>query len=232
MLGDGPAMMREPEIIKLHIEALAQAGTGRLHLQHVSLAASIAVIADAKRRGLSVTAEVTPHHLLLCADDIPSQGGEADANWKMNPPLRSREDMLAMRRALADGVIDVIATDHAPHTAAEKARGWDDAPFGVVGLETAIGACFSLVHDGTLTVDQLFTAMSTNPCNLLPPWIRSDADSLALIDPNAAWTVDPDTFYSKGRNTPFAGRQFTGKVIYTIARGRVAMADGQVLACV
>ena len=221
-LGDGTAMGREVELIRLHIEALALAGGGRLHIQHVSLAESAVLIADAKRRGLAVTAEVTPHHLLLCADDIPHQ----DANWKMNPPLRSRADMQAVRRALADGVIDMIATDHAPHTMVEKAQGWENAPFGIIGLEAAFGACMRLVHDGTLTLDRLVAAMSKNPIALLPDWARTKAaGGLTLIDPSAEWTVDPDQFYSKARNCPFAGMAFQGKPVYTIADGKVVMAE-------
>lgn len=226
-LGAGAPLAREVEIIRLHIDALAQAGAGRLHIQHVSLAESVTLIADAKRRGLAVTAEVTPHHLLLCADDIPTDGGP-DANWKMNPPLRGREDMHALRRGLADGTLDIIATDHAPHTTAEKARGWDAAPFGVVGLETAVGACLSLVHDGTLSMARLFAAMGTTPWEMLPSWAHSRGDSLTLIDPDAVWTVDPDRFNSKGRNCPFAGRTLRGKPVYTLVKGRIVMAEGEV----
>ncbi len=229
LLGDGPALAREAEIIRLHLDALARAGVGRLHVQHVSLAASVALIADAKQRGLAVTAEVTPHHLLLCAEDIPLRAGEPDPNWKMNPPLRSRDDMLALRTALANGVIDIIATDHAPHRTEEKAQRWTEAPFGVIGLETALSACLTLVHDGTLTLARLFTALGATPWNLLPRWAQSRYDSITLIDPQASWTVEPDRFFSKGRNTPFAGRTFRGKAVYTIARGRIAMADGEVL---
>jgi dihydroorotase len=228
VLGAGAPMCREAELIRLHLAALADAGTGRLHIQHVSLAASVELIAGAKRRGLAVTAEVTPHHLLLCAEEIPARDGGPDANWKMNPPLRGRADMLAMRRALADGVIDLIATDHAPHTVAEKAQGWDVAPFGIIGLETALGAVYSLVHDGTLTASQLTLAMATRPATLLPAWARSRGD-LVLLDPAATWTVDPERFYSKARNCPFAGMTFTGKATHTIARGRLVMAEGVVL---
>ncbi|MHB9129501.1 MAG: dihydroorotase [Armatimonadota bacterium] len=219
-LGAGASMMREPELIRMHLQALENAGDGLLYIQHISLAESARMIAEAKRRGLHVTAEVTPHHLLLCEDDIPRHNGELDANWKMNPPLRSRDDMLAMRKALAEGVIDTIATDHAPHTPAEKAQGWDAAPFGIIGLETALGACLSLVHDGTLSIEQLYRAM----CGKV-----SIGGSVTLIDLNAAWTVDPEQFYSKSRNCPFAGMMFKGKPVYTIANGQMVMAEGKVL---
>lgn len=224
-LGAGTPLLREPDLIRLHLAALTEAGMGKLHVQHVSLAESVDLITAAKRQGLAVTAEVTPHHLLLCEDDIVA----GDANWKMNPPLRTRQDMLTLRRALADGIIDVIATDHAPHTEAEKSREWDEAPFGIIGLETALGACLTLVHDGTLTWDRLIDAMVTQPRNVLASWSRNGADSLALIDPDHEWVVDPDHFYSKARNCPFAGRRFRGKAIYTIARGRLVMAEAAVL---
>ncbi|HEX2948771.1 MAG TPA: dihydroorotase [Armatimonadota bacterium] len=230
VLGDGPAMRREVEIIRLHIDALARAGVGRLHIQHVSLAESVELIRQAKERGLAVTAEATPHHLLLCEEDIPRTEGQLDANWKMNPPLRSHDDMVALRRALADGIVDVIATDHAPHTLAEKGLGWDKAPFGIIGLETAFSACLSLVHDGTLTFKRLIEAMSSKPLSLLPQWAQAACRyDIALIDPSASWTVDPNHFYSKARNCPFTGMTFVGKVKYTICNGRVVVADDNVL---
>lgn len=229
-LGTGPEMAREVEIIRLHLQALTEAGNGRLHIQHVSLTESVALIADAKRCGLSVTAEVTPHHLLLCAEDIPRMDGEADANWKMNPPLRSRADMMAIRCALATGIIDMVATDHAPHTLAEKAVGWDDAPLGVIGLETAMGVYLSLAHDGAISWKRLLDALGAAPARLLPAWASSCiGGSLTLVDTRAKWCVDPNSFYSKSRNCPFAGRMFHGKVIFTIAQGRVVCQDGQVL---
>ena len=226
VLGDGPAMAREPELIRLAISALAEAIRGAdLHIQHVSMAASLPLISEAKRSGsgMCVTAEVTPHHLLFCEEDILLRNGEHDPNWKMNPPLRSRADMLAMRKALADGTIDYIATDHAPHTSAEKACGWDKAPFGVIGLETAFGACMSLVHAGELSFSRLVEAMSGSIYSI------GGSGCATLIDPRHSWTVDPDKFYSKGRNCPFAGMTFTGKPVYTIAFSKLVMAEGEVL---
>ncbi len=231
-LGAGTALAREDELVQMHLEVLARAHAercGMLHLQHISLTGSVERIAQAKRQGMEVSAEATPHHLLFCAEDIPRQGEEWNADWKMNPPLRSRIDMLALRRALADGVIDLIATDHAPHTPAEKARGWEEAPFGVIGLETALGACLSLVHDGMLTLARLIDAMAVKPAALLARVDDHRAGGLTLIDPNLVWTVDPARFYSKARNCPFAGRTFKGKAVYTIAGGQVIMAEGKVL---
>ena len=228
-LGAGLAMAREVEIIRLHLQALEAAACGRLHIQHVSLAESVTLIAQAKRLGLAVTAEATPHHLLLCAEDILLRVGEPDANWKMNPPLRSRADMLALRRALAEGIINMVATDHAPHTPAEKAQSWDAAPSGVIGLETAMGAYLSLVRDETISLPRLNEALNLAPARLLPSWATPDlAGSLTLVDLNAAWTVDPGKFYSKARNCPFAGHSFSGKVVCTIAKGQVVYRDGEV----
>lgn len=230
--GDGPAYAREEALVQMHLDVLARAGAERfgvLHLQHISLAGSVERIARYQRHGRGLSAEATPHHLLLCVDDIPQHDDAWDANWKMNPPLRRREDMLALRRALADGVIDVIATDHAPHTPAEKARGWDEAPFGIIGLETALGACLALVHDGTITLERLIDAMALRPRAILSMSGYPTASSLTLIDLQRRWTVDPSQFYSKARNCPFAGMTFKGKAAYTIAGGALLMAEGEVL---
>jgi len=221
-LGFGEPMTREADLIRLAIATLAEIGHGKLHFQHVSLAESVVLIADAKRRGLSITAEVAPHHLLLTREDIPQRDGVPDANWKMNPPLRGQEDMLAVRRGLADGVIDLLATDHAPHTPEEKAQPWDEAPFGVIGLETAFGAAMSLVHAGELTFARLIEAMA-------PSTDGGELPNITVVDPNAEWTVDPDRFYSKSRNCPFTGMTFKGKPVYTIAGGKLVMAEGTVL---
>ncbi len=221
-LGAGTPYQREPDIIKMHLRALAQARPvkARLHIQHVSMAESVELIANAKKEGLPVAAEVTPHHLLLCEEDIPSRDSEGDANWKMNPPLRTRYDMMAMRRALVDGIFDCIATDHAPHTPVEKARSWNEAPFGVIGLETAFGVCMKLVHDGTITLERLCDLMSTK---------HNLGANIALIDPKKLWIVHPEKFYSKSRNCPFAGMTLKGKVQYTVANGKLVYAEGKVL---
>ncbi len=225
VLGEGEYLSREVELIKLALSALTEAGIGCLHIQHVSLAESVAIIAEAKERGLNVTAEVTPHHLLFCAEDIPA----GDTNWKMNPPLRSRNDMMAVRKALADGIIDVIATDHAPHTIADKAKPWDEAPFGVIGLETAFGACMTLVHSGELSFDRLIVAMTDNYYSEKNYWERQLVYGLTLLDLNKKWVVDPASFYSKSRNCPFTGMTLIGKPVYMIRDCQVLMADGEVL---
>lgn len=221
-LGFGEPMAREADLIRLAIAALEEVGFGKIHIQHVSLAESVTLIADAKRRGLTVTAEVAPHHLLFCAEDIPQRVDGPDADWKMNPPLRGRADMLAVRQGLVDGTLDFVATDHAPHTPLEKARPWAEAPFGVIGLETAFGAMMTLVHDGVLSFDRLTAALAPGADTGMLP-------NITLVDPEAVWTVDPNRFYSKSRNCPFAGMTFKGKPVYTIANGQVIMAEGEVL---
>lgn len=224
-LGPGTDMTREADLIRMAISALEEAGTGWLHIQHVSLAQSSRLIAEAKSRGLEITAEVTPHHLLFCNEDIPVHASELNANWKMNPPLRSRVDMMAMRQAFNTGTIDWLATDHAPHTPVEKANGWDAAPFGVIGLETAFSAAMSLVHSNEIDFWRLANAI----CDFRELPGEPISNSVTLVDPNHVWTVDPDKFYSKGRNCPFAGMTFKGKPMYTIVGGRVVMAEGEVL---
>ena len=221
-LGNGIEMMREPEIVACNISALRKAGCGRLHIQHVSLANTVDLISAAKAEGLKITAEVTPHHLLLSVEDII----EGDANWKMNPPLRSKADMLAMRDALAKGIIDIVATDHAPHTATDKNVGWEQAPFGITGLETAFSLIYQLVVEGVIPFNSLAELLSIKPEKILFNNEKINT-GITLIDLNKKWTVDK--FYSKSANSPFIGRQMTGKVIYTINKGKLLTADGAVI---
>ena len=209
--------------------ALAAKFDYAVHFSHVSLVDEIELIARAQQRGLRVTGEATPHHLSLCAEDAPA----GDANYKMNPPLRSRQDRDALRRALAEGVISVIASDHAPHSPAEKAVEYDTAPAGVIGLETTIGVIWTdLIHDGLLTPYTAIRAMTAAPAAALhiePPALRPGAPAdVTLVDPNAEWVVDPDHFYSLSRNCPFAGRRLRGRAVATIVAGHVVMRDGAV----
>ncbi len=220
-LGNGAEMMREAEIVSCNIEALRKAGCGRLHIQHVSLAKTVDIISKAKKDGLNVTAEVSPHHLLLSLEDIVTD----DANWKMNPPLRSRSDMMAMRDALAKGIIDIIATDHAPHSVIDKNAGWEKAPFGITGLETSFPLIYQLVLDGYITLSTLAEIMSVKPEKIL--FNKKVNAGLTLVDLNKRWSVKK--FYSKSSNSPFIGRQMTGKVIYTINKGKIITADGAVI---
>lgn len=200
----------------------------KVHIAHVSTREAVESIRKAKEEGVSVTAEVTPHHLTLTEDAV----GEYNTNAKMNPPLRTAEDVTALRQALLEGVIDCIATDHAPHAVEEKETTFDEAPFGVVGLETAIGVLWTeLVHKSGFPILRLVEAMSTKPCQILGidggtlrEGSRADA---AVIDPNAVWTVDASKFKSNGSNTPYNGWMLRGKVVLTIFDGRIVFMDGE-----
>lgn len=202
----------------------------RLHLCHCSTADSVEMIRLAKEEGLPVTGEVCPHHFTLSADDIR----EDDANFKMNPPLRSREDVEALRKGLKDGVMDVIATDHAPHGEEEKSQSMMDAPFGIVGLETSAALTYTeLVKTGILSIMDMAKKMSYNPAKILGLAKKGsvseemDAD-LVVFDPKRVYRIDKNTFLSKGKNTPFDGREVTGDVKYTLVDGEVVY-ENQVL---
>jgi dihydroorotase len=175
-----------------------------------------------------VTGEVTPHHLTLTDEALLS----FDTNAKVNPPLRAQGDLEALRAGLADDTIDVIATDHAPHSVVEKEAEFDLAPFGMVGLETALGLVLTeLVHPGRLGLIPALRAMSLNPCQILKlPFGRlmegGPAD-LVCIDLNKTWLVNPDQFASKSRNTPFAGRRLKGKAVHTLVDGFFALRDSR-----
>ena len=202
----------------------------RLHLCHCSTADSVEMIRLAKEEGLPVTGEVCPHHFTLSADDIR----EDDANFKMNPPLRSREDVDALRQGLKDDVMDMIATDHAPHGEEEKSQSMMDAPFGIVGLETSAALTYTeLVKTGILSIMDMAKKMSYNPAKILGLAKKGsvseemDAD-LVVFDPKRVYRIDKNTFLSKGKNTPFDGREVTGDVKYTLVDGEVVY-ENQVL---
>jgi dihydroorotase len=186
----------------------------RYHVAHISTAATIDLVRRGKKEGLKVTSEVTPHHFTLTDESVLGY----DTNTKMNPPLRTREDVEAARQGLKDGTIDVIATDHAPHTIDEKDVEYTQAPFGIVGLETAIGLCISeLVNTGILTPYQLVEKLATNPRKVVGlPAVAIEPGAKAnvtLIDPSVNWTVEPKSFKSKSKNSPFGGRTLTGRSI-------------------
>ena len=206
--------------------ALALDTGARVLFQHVSSAQSVALIRAGKAMGAKIYAEVTPHHLSLTEDDVPAHGTYA----RMNPPLRKEADRQALIAALADGTIDMVATDHAPHSEEEKRRSFTAAPFGIVGLETAVPLTISeLVEKEYLTPMQMAEKMSYNPAKIL----GLDKGSLAegkiadvvIIDPNEEYVIDKNTFASKGRNTPFHGRTVRGKVKVTICDGKVVYKD-------
>ncbi|HEX6737350.1 MAG TPA: dihydroorotase [Vicinamibacteria bacterium] len=215
----GEALMVERDVM------LAELTGGRVHIAHLSAAASVDAVRRGKARGVKVTAEVTPHHLLLV--DQLVKDSEYDTATKMNPPLRSEADRRAVVDALADGTIDCIATDHAPHTVDDKKVEYDQAAFGIVGLETAVSLCLDrLVRPGRLTLARLVDALSTSPARVLSlpggslaPGSPAD---VTLLDLDRRQRVDPARFQSKGRNTPFGGWSLVGAPVMTIVEGRVA----------
>lgn len=202
--------------------ALAESVGARLHIMHVSSAGAIASIRRAKERGVKVTAEVTPHHLTLTADELRS----FDSNFKMNPPLRSERHVQACLEALVDGTIDVIATDHAPHSEEKKNREIDVAPFGIIGLESALPLMIEkLVVSGLLSWSQLVEKMSLNPSRILgldkgTLLIGRDAD-ITIIDPALEWVFTKSELHSKSANSPYLGRKMTGRAVMTIVGGEI-----------
>ena len=208
---------------------LAEAAGCHYHVCHISTIGSVRAVRDAKRAGIRVTAEVTPHHLLLCEDDIPG----LDPNYKMNPPLRGQADKEALIEGLLDGTIDFIATDHAPHTAEEKARGMLKAPFGIVGLETAFPLLYTnLVKKGVLTLQQLVDFLTVKPAESFSlPYGQLKEGAIAdivLVDLETEQEINADEFASKGKNTPFNGMKCVGWPVLTIAEGKKAWQKGSV----
>lgn len=194
----------------------------QLHLCHCSTADSVRMVAEAKKDGLPVTAEVCPHHFIMTTDDIT----EDDGNFKMNPPLRSKADVEALREGLKNNIMDVIATDHAPHAEQEKDSSMKDAAFGIVGLETSAALTYTeLVETGVLTPMQMAEKMSYNPAKILGLSEEKGSISegkiadIVIFDPSKEYEIDKHTFFSKGKNTPFHGRKVKGEVRCTIVDG-------------
>ena len=193
----------------------------KIHMQHISAAESVALLRRARQRGIKVTGEATPHHITLTDQCIK----KFDTNYKMNPPLRSEADRLAVIEGLADGTLTAIATDHAPHTQTAKMVEFDHAPFGIIGLETALPLSFTeLVTKGVLTIPQLIEKFTTGPAEILGMKdyslaVGNPAD-ITVIDPEAKWTVDKNKFFSKARNTPFDGYAVQSQVVMTIVNGK------------
>jgi dihydroorotase len=200
--------------------ALAEYTGCRLHLAHISTAGSVRIIREAKSRGITVTAETAPHYFALTEEAVEGY----DTNAKVNPPLRTSLDMAAVREGLRDGTIDLIATDHAPHALEEKELEFDQAPFGISGLETALSLTLGLVEDGIFSLEEAISRLTINPARVLGIdkgylAIGADAD-IAIIDLDDRWLVDPAIFRSKGKNSPFAGWKVKGSVFMTIMGGR------------
>jgi len=208
---------------------LARIVGGRLHIAHVSTAGSVELIRSAKEDGIAITAEVTPHHLTLTEEAVVGY----NTNAKVNPPLRTAEDVEALISGLKEGVLDAIATDHAPHTAKDKDCDFNKAAFGISGFETALGSLMTLVHQGRLDLVTLISKLTCEPASILR---RSDLGTLkpgavadvVIFDPNKEWVVNPEEFVSKGKNTPLAGCVLKGKVMATLFGGEAVHEDASV----
>jgi len=205
---------------------------GRLHICHVSASGSIHLLRRAKKRGVRVTCEATPHHLTL-TDELVKKTN-FDTNTKVKPPLTSEEDRQELIRGLQDGTIDVIATDHAPHTDKDKDMVFVDAPFGLIGLETAVPIIFTeLVHKQLITASQMIEKMSVNPARILKierGTLKTGAVAdVTILDPNKRYTIRADKFFSRSRNTPYDGKKCRGAVDTTIVGGRIIFSKGKIL---
>ena len=210
---------------------LAETVKSRLHICHVSTKGSVELIRWAKSRGISVTAEVTPHHLILTDEMVRGY----DPIYKVNPPLRTNDDVVALRAGLADGTIDIVATDHAPHPAEDKDCEWASAAFGMVGLETAFGVVVTtMIRTGLMDWKRLVEVMSINPARIggygdqgQPLEVGAMAH-ITVVDPTKEWTVDKQALISRSSNTPFHGSTLTGDVVHTIYRGALVLKDQKV----
>ena len=215
-----PAAAEEVDVARDCV--LAKLTRAKVHIAHVSTRGALEAVRQAKNDGLQVTCEVTPHHWTLTDEAV----AEYDTNTKMSPPLRSREHVDAVLAAMKDGTIDAIATDHAPHHADEKSLEFDQAPFGITGLETAVGLAFDLVHNGLLDLERVVEMCSTNPARIFGLADRGSLKTNAhadvtILDPQLEWVFDVNRSKSKSRNTPFHGRSLHGAAVATIVGGRL-----------
>ena len=210
------------DVIALRDILLAKETGAKLHLCHCSTKDSVEMVRRAKEEGVKVTAEVCPHHLILTSDDIPSD----DSNYKMNPPLRKKEDVEALREGLKEGYIQAISTDHAPHSQEDKNGSMRSAAFGIVGLETSLPLIYThLVETGVLTLGQLVEKMCLNPAKILGldcgTIQKGHPADVILVDIEHPYKIDKNKFASKGRNTPFDGWEVKGRVLYTLCDGKI-----------
>jgi len=216
---------------------LAKMTKARVHIAHVSTKGSVELIRHAKEEGVSVTAEVTPHHLTLTEERILDKASNKtfDTNAKVNPPLRTKEDVEALIKGLRDGVVDAIATDHAPHTPGDKICGLELAAFGISGFETAFACLMSLVHKGEISLAMLLSKLTFEPAKVvgrngeLGTLKAGTSANITILDPDREWIVDSRNFASKGKNTPYDGYQFKGKVMATVANGKIVHIDDSLL---
>ncbi len=223
---------REAEEVMIARDLILAAGVGaRLHVPHVTTAGAVELVRAAKARGVRVTAEVTPHHLCLTDDLVVSY----DPVLKVNPPIRTDDDVQALRAALADGTIDAVATDHAPHAPELKDQEWEHAPCGMLGLETAFAIVNThLIVPGVLDPSTAVARFTTGPAGVRDvgghggPIVPGAPANLAVLDPTERWTVDGAALHSRARNTPYHGMQLTGRIVHTLLRGRPTLLDGRV----
>ncbi len=230
-LGLGGIPNAVEEIMVARDLALAQLTGGRLHIAHTTTEGSVDLIRRAKEKGIRVTAEVTPHHLTLTEGKVMGY----DTNAKVNPPLRTERDIQALIQGLKENVIDIIATDHAPHTEVDKLCEFGLASFGISGFETALGSLMSLVHDGRLTLATLIAKLTCEPskiignkCGKLGTLEVGALADVTIFDPNMEWVVDTRAFASKGKNTPLAGSVLKGRVMATLSQGKLVYKDDSV----
>ena len=211
------------EVMVLRDLALAELTGGRLHIQHVSTRGSVRAVREAKKRGLLVTAEVTPHHLALSDEDVGASGYDTD--FKMNPPLRSADDVKACREGLADGTLDAIATDHAPHSDVEKALEFDVAANGIIGLETAFAVCLAVARTGAFTEWRLIEALTIGPARALGlpggTLAKGAPADVAVLDPAVEWTYDPAAGFSRSRNSPWKSKRLVGRCTHAFVGARL-----------
>ena len=215
------------EIMIMRDAMLAEETGKRVHICHISTEKGVQIVRRYKKRGVHITCETCPQYFTLTHEQVLLQGSMA----RVNPPLRTTRDMNAILAGLEDGTIDCIVTDHAPHTAAEKALPLSEAPSGMVGLETSLALTLTrLYHTGRLSLEDIMGKMSAHPAKILglnKGWIGIGADAdLTIFDPDEVWTIDPSRFRSKGRNTPFSGMEVKGRVKYTLVGGKIIYADG------
>ncbi len=225
-LGLPPVPSVSEDIIVSRDILMAEYTGGRIHIAHISTKKSVEMVRDAKKKGVRVTAEVTPHHFSLTDDAVKTY----DTNVKMSPPLRTQADVDAVIKGLKDGTIDCIASDHAPHSPEEKEAEFEFAPNGILGLETQVGLALSeLVARKVLSLEQLVEKMSINPRKILnipvPKFEEGETANITILDPDAVWTVDIKKFKSKSHNSPFDKRLMTGKAVGVINKGKMYLAD-------